>query len=71
MVHPWLAVLAAYGLARTSEQVQWATKRFNALAAATLALVVVAHLAFYIQFERKGKYDLMIASLFFPKLEPL
>lgn len=71
VVHPWLAVLAAYGLARTSEQVQWATKRFNALAAATLALVVVAHLALYIQFERKGKYDLMIASLFFPKLEPL
>lgn len=71
VIHPWLAVLAAFGLARTSEKVKWSAWRFNAVAAASLALVVTAHLTLYLQFDRKGKYDLMIASLFFPKLEPL
>ncbi|MBD9393874.1 hypothetical protein [Acidovorax sp. ACV01] len=71
VVHPWLAVLAASGLARASERTRLSTRRFNAVAATSLALIVVAHLTLYTQFEKKGKYDLLLASLFFPKLEPL
>ncbi|KQB56036.1 hypothetical protein IPV27_01345 [Acidovorax sp. SD340] len=71
VVHPWLAVLAAYGLARASEKASLSTGHFNALATTSLVLVVVAHLNLYLQFEKRGKYDLLLASLFFPKLEPL
>lgn len=71
VVHPWLAVLAAYGLARASEKLNLSTWHFNAVAATSLALVVAAHLTLYLQFEKRGRYDLLVASLFFPKLEPL
>lgn len=66
VVHPWLAVMAAYGWARTSEKLP--TLRFNALAVALLAVVVTAHATLYRQFERKGNYDLVLATLFFPQL---
>lgn len=71
VVHPWLAVLAAYGWAKTSEKTALSTYRFNAIAAVFLALVVTAHSSLYLHFEKRGKYDLLLASLFFPQLEPL
>ncbi len=71
VVHPWLAVLAAYGWASTGRKTDLSTGRFNAIAATLLAIVVTAHLHLYLQFEKRGKYDLLLASLFFPKLEPL
>lgn len=69
VVHPWLAVLGAWGLARASEKAQLSTARFNALGAALLAIVAAAHLALYLGFEKRGKYDLALSGLFFPALE--
>jgi hypothetical protein len=69
VIHPWLALLAAFGLARASDRLRLSGLRFHGLAIAAFVLVLSAHGIFYGQLVKRGKYDLLVAPLFFPKLE--
>lgn len=69
VIHPWLALLSAYGLTRAGDKFRCPPVLANTFALSAFAMVLAGHMMLYTQLKQEGKYDLLAALLFFPRLD--
>ena len=67
VIHPWIALLAAWGIARTCDKTHRSAAQVNLLALAMLVTALVGQWLLYSPWSEKGKYDLRLGLIFFPR----
>lgn len=69
VIQPWLALVAAYGWARTSEQWNCSPSPWRWCAAGVGALALGGQVGLYRQFEAQGRIDVSANASFFPRIQ--
>ena len=70
VIHPWLAVAAAYGWSRFCDLLKIPRLGLRALAGAVFAIALSSHAILYRGMDRLGKMDWPISTMFFPQAPP-